>query len=132
MQMGERSGPQLLALAPVMHQFVVWSSVERQSVVAAARSIAGKGIRRLRWRNLDWLIHILKHGTIDALLQFQFLTYVIVEHLLDQLFQILCFWRQTPIHCLLQDIRPVLSWRGNPRPFGQSLSSTSDVSEWIC
>jgi hypothetical protein len=40
------------------------------------------------------LIHILKHGTIDALLQFQSLTYVRVEHLLDQQFQILRFWRK--------------------------------------
>jgi hypothetical protein len=82
--------------------------------------------------NHNWLIHILKHGPIDALLQFQSLTYVIVAHLLDQQFQILCFWRETPIHCLLRDIRPILSWRRNSRPFGQSLPPTSDGSEWIC
>jgi hypothetical protein len=37
---------------------------------------------------------ILKDGTPDASLQFQCLIYVIVEHLIDQQFQIPCSWRK--------------------------------------
>jgi hypothetical protein len=72
--------------------------------------LQGTAFRDRHCGNLDSLIHFLKHGTIDASLLFQSLTYVIVEHLLDQQFQILCFWRETPIHCLLHDIRQILSW----------------------
>jgi hypothetical protein len=54
--------------------------------------------------NRDGSIHILKDGTLDALLQFQSLTHVNLEHLLDQQLQSPCSWRETPVHCLIHDI----------------------------
>jgi hypothetical protein len=69
------------------------------------KTLQGTAFRDRHGGNLDSLIHFLKHGTINASLLFQSLMYVIVDHLLDQQFQILCFWHETPIHCLLHDIR---------------------------
>jgi hypothetical protein len=74
----------------------------------------------MEFDNRDGSIHILKDGILDALLQFQCFMDAIVDYLPDQQFQILCSWLETPVHCLVQAIWPILSRRKNERLFGQS------------
>jgi hypothetical protein len=59
------------------------------------KTLHGRAFRDCDGDNRHGSIHILKDGSLDASLQFQSLTYVSVEHFLDQQFKIPCPWRET-------------------------------------